>query len=986
MIRGTLRLHLFRRRHSANFSGSASSSANVSQPYSVELVEANFEEKTAKATCCSVAGTSTKNDSFVVALPPPNVTGKLHLGHALTVAIQDSIVRFQRLKGKQTTWIPGFDHAGIATQVVVEKQLWKERKLRRSDISKEEFLAYCHQWKDSRVADISGQLKRLGATLDWNHLYYTMDERFSKAVTEAFCLLHDAGLITRDKRLVNWCPTLRSTISDQEVDNIAIDCPTTLSIPNGRTVECGYMHKIRFNVVNHPGLRIIVATTRPETTLADVAIAVNPSDSRYSHLIGQRVEHPITHRLLPIIGDKQVQADKGTGALKVTPAHDFVDFAIARRHDLPLDVTCIDEAGVITDAIPSEFAGLDRFEAREMIVKRLIVSGKYDGRTEHVGGTVPVCSRTGDIIEPMLKEQWFLDTREIGAEAIRAVERGDIKLHPELFFQHWRHWLSNEEPWCLSRQLLWGHPIPAYKMDNVWKTARSDEQARKAFAAGPSDVIGKDPDVLDTWFSSALAPLVVAGWPDKPVRSPPLHLMETGHDILGFWVTRMVMLCHKLTGQVPFSQVLLHGMVRDSSGRKMSKSLGNVVDPMYVIQGVSLEKMLDQLKDSTLSEQEKGLASSDIKKRFPDGIRAFGADALRFALLRHNVTALDVNLDVAVSTAECSKFANKLTNLVNYAQIVWNACLPVALETSEALNHAKLSDAADRWILSRLTHMVEAVDANMKKYSLHVATGAVYDFCFSELCDVYLETTKSALYVKNMDRLAEIGVVLKTVLRSTLSCLSPFMPFLADHLYQRVEEGASVFEQPFPRVSYADPELDKKMELAIAIVSSVRSWKKEAQVPNKGELTGILHADIQHIQEVYGVIERLCFLRIEETKEINAPAGQGYLPLSVQGFEAKLSIKDDGKMRVAFIDRLKRQLAHVKERKAKFETILANCQSYADTANLKNYMFEKNQKNISMATHKLKGVSFELAKLEKLLYDAENGADLVAEQKSSAKN
>ncbi|CAJ0565894.1 unnamed protein product, partial [Mesorhabditis spiculigera] len=602
---------------------------------------------------------------FRMVLPPPNVTGHLHLGHALTITVEDVVARQKRLQGYKVEWIPGFDHAGIATQSVVERELWKKEGLRRVDLPGRSFLDKCHTFSSKNYKVIRNQLKLMGATLDWSKEYYTMDSVFSTAVHEAFSRLHNDGLINEGERFIHWCPKLQTTLSDQEVDRVPAG---QLSIPDRfggkRRVDAGQMVTVAYG--GHGGKwNIVVGTTRPETCFADVGLAVHPEDSRYSHLIGEMVQHPLLDKRIPVVADTAVIREKGTGIVKLTPSHDQLDWQICQRNSSTFQhystKKCIDEKGMMCTGI-AEFDALDRFEARKKVID-ILSSVRRGGKVmDFPGAQVLVCSRSGDIIEPRLMRQWYLDTIPLHHHALKAIHEGKIKIQPTGQKQRLVDWLSNVEPWCLSRQLEWGHRIPAYKMRNKgtaaensdWHIAHSAELAARYFGCKESDLVAET-DVLDTWFSSALVPLVTAGWcrdstQMDPTRftEPMIDLMETGHDIIGFWVARMIALTIHLTmGTVPFHRVFLHGLVRDAEGRKMSKSLGNVIDPLDVIGGISLEKMLQRLEDSNLDAAEIAVAQQNMKAAFPNGLPRAGTDALRFALLRHDLGAADVPIAIS---------------------------------------------------------------------------------------------------------------------------------------------------------------------------------------------------------------------------------------------------------------------------------------------------------------------------------------------------
>ncbi|XP_012257188.2 valine--tRNA ligase isoform X1 [Athalia rosae] len=624
---------------------------------------------------------------FIMVIPPPNVTGFLHLGHALTNAIEDAITRWNRMKGRTTLWNPGCDHAGIATQVVVEKKIWRDEKKTRHDIGREKFVEKVWEWKKEKGDHIYTQLRKLGGSPDWERACFTMDPKLCRAVTEAFVRLHESGDIYRSNRLVNWSCTLKSAISDIEVDKVELTGKTLLSIP-------GYTEKIEFGVlvsfayeVEDSNEKVVVATTRIETMLGDVAVAVHPKDPRYSHLVGKCVKHPFCDRKLPVIADEFVEMEFGTGAVKITPAHDPNDYEVGKRHDLPF-ITIFDDSGNISGGYGS-FTGLKRFDARKAILEELTKRGLYI-ETKDNPMVVPLCSRSKDVVEPLIKPQWYVKCDEMAADAIRVVESGELKIIPEQHKRTWNHWLEGIRDWCISRQLWWGHRIPAYFVsvsdpsvpigsendNNYWVSGRTEseaiEKAAKRFNVGVDKIsLKQDPDVLDTWFSSGLFPFSVFGWPDETEELKefyPGSLLETGHDILFFWVARMVFLGRKLLGKLPFKEVYLHAMVRDAHGRKMSKSLGNVIDPMDVIYGISLEDLNKQLLDSNLDPKELDRAIEGQRQDYPQGIPECGTDALRFALCAYTTQGRDINLDI-LRVQGYRFFCNKLWNATKFALI-----------------------------------------------------------------------------------------------------------------------------------------------------------------------------------------------------------------------------------------------------------------------------------------------------------------------------
>ncbi|XP_049648753.1 valine--tRNA ligase [Accipiter gentilis] len=621
---------------------------------------------------------------FMMCVPPPNVTGSLHLGHALTSAIQDSLARWHRMRGATTLWNPGCDHAGIATQVVVERRLWRQRGLTRHQLGREEFLREVWRWKDEKGDRIYQQLRRLGASMDWDRACFTMDPKMCRAVREAFVRLHESGLIYRSTRLVHWSCALNSAISDIEVDKKELAGRTLLRVPGYETpIEFGVLVAFAYPLEGDgegEEQEVVVATTRLETMLGDVAVAVHPDDPRYQHLRGRRVRHPFTGRSLPVLHDTFVDPSFGTGAVKITPAHDATDFEVGQRHGLPRP-SVIGEDGRLIN-VPPPFLGLPRFTGRAAVLEALKQRGLFRGVTENPM-VVPICSRSKDVVEPLLKPQWYVRCQGLARGAAAAVRRGDLRLRPPSHARTWFQWMDNIRDWCISRQLWWGHRIPAYFVtvddpnvppgedgdDRYWVSGRSEEEAREKaarnFGVDPDRVtLRQDEDVLDTWFSSGLFPFSIFGWPEPSQDLEvfyPGTLLETGHDILFFWVARMVMLGLALTGRLPFREVYLHAIVRDAHGRKMSKSLGNVIDPLDVITGISLQGLHEQLESSNLDPAELERAREGQKRDFPNGIPECGTDALRFALCAYTAQGRDINLDVG-RVLGYRHFCNKVWN------------------------------------------------------------------------------------------------------------------------------------------------------------------------------------------------------------------------------------------------------------------------------------------------------------------------------------
>ncbi|XP_052526786.1 valine--tRNA ligase, partial [Tympanuchus pallidicinctus] len=735
---------------------------------------------------------------FMMCVPPPNVTGTLHLGHALTSAIQDALTRWHRMCGQTTLWNPGCDHAGIATQVVVERKLQRERGVGRLQMGRERFLHEVWRWKEEKGDRIYQQLRRLGASMDWDRACFTMDPKMCRAVTEAFVRLHEMGLIYRSTRLVNWSCALRSAISDIEVEKRELRGRTLLRVPGyEQPVEFGVLVAFAYPLEGAgPGSEVVVATTRPETMLGDAAVAVHPDDPRYQHLIGRRVVHPFTGQSLPIIMDAFVDPQFGTGAVKVTPAHDATDFDVGQRHQLPL-LSIIGEDGRLLN-VPPPFLGMRRFEARGAVVAALQRLGLFRGESENPMA-VPICSRTQDVVEPLLCPQWFLRCAELARGASAAVRKGELRLRPPQHTRTWFAWMDNIRDWCISRQLWWGHRIPAYRVrgpnagspdgDGPWFCGRTEEEARnkaaKELGVRPESLsLEQDEDVLDTWFSSGLFPFSIFGWPEQSEELSvfyPGTLLETGHDILFFWVARMVMLALALTGKLPFREVYLHAIVRDAHGRKMSKSLGNVIDPLDVIEGISLQGLHQQLLNSNLDPAELERAREGQKRDFPNGIPECGTDALRFALCAYTAQGRDINLDVG-RVLGYRHFCNKVWNGARFTL----RALGPQYRPPPAMELRGRPGVAERWIRSRLSRAVAACGAALGRFDFPAATSAVHGFWLYDLCDVYLECVKPILARVSKGRAAAVRDALHCCMEGGLRLLAPFMPFVSEELWQRL--------------------------------------------------------------------------------------------------------------------------------------------------------------------------------------------------------
>ncbi|KAL1517809.1 hypothetical protein ABEB36_001532 [Hypothenemus hampei] len=808
---------------------------------------------------------------FVIIIPPPNVTGSLHLGHALTNAIQDSIVRWKRMSEFMTLWNPGCDHAGIATQVVVEKKLWREEKKTRHDLGREQFVKKVWEWKNEKGHRIYHQLKKLGSSFDWDRAVFTMDPKMCKAVAEAFVRLHEDGTIYRANRLVNWSCTLKSAISDIEVDKVELPGRTFLSVP-------GYEEKIEFGVLVHfayevegTNEKVVVATTRIETMLGDTALAVHPNDERYKHLHGKFVKHPFCNRKLPIIVDDFVELEFGTGVVKITPAHDPNDYEVGKRHNLPF-ITIFDDEGLICGDC-GKFTTMKRFHARKEITEELKKLGLYVETTNNPM-VVPICSRSKDIVEPLLKPQWYVNCSEMASKAIKAVETKQLRIIPEQQVKTWNHWMEGIRDWCISRQLWWGHRIPAYFItlkngnpvsqieEENWISGHSEvealDKAAKKFNRNPEELcLKQDEDVLDTWFSSGLFPFSIFGWPDQTEELNvfyPTSLLETGHDILFFWVARMVFLGQKLLGKLPFKDIYLHPIVRDAHGRKMSKSLGNVIDPMDVINGISLEELHKQLYDSNIDSKEIEKAKTGQKQDYPDGIPECGTDALRFALCTM-CSGRDINLDI-LRIQGYRFFCNKIWNATRFALTYFPPDFVAPLDNTLSGEESKM----DLWMLSRAGSASKDVVNGFEGYDFVTATTAIYNLWLYELCDVYLEYLKPIFAGKDDKAKNAAITTLYRTLHVGLRLLSPFMPFITEELYQRlprplesIQKIPSICVENFPGeevFGYRNEKIEKDVEFIQKVARAIRSTRSDYNLPNKTKTEAYLRSSDEATSEI----------------------------------------------------------------------------------------------------------------------------------------
>jgi valyl-tRNA synthetase len=795
---------------------------------------------------------SSKAKPFTIMMPPPNVTGSLHIGHALNSTLQDVLTRYERMRGRDALWQPGTDHAGIATQMVVERQL-AEQKISRRDLGRTEFVKKIWEWKEESGGTITRQLRRLGTTPDWQRERFTMDEGMSRAVLKAFVQMYKEGLIYRDKRLVNWDPKLHTAISDLEVE---------------QKEQKGSMWHIKYAIEDATAEYITVATTRPETMLGDTAVAVHPDDERYKHLVGKSVVLPITGRLIPIIADEYSDPEKGSGAVKITPAHDFNDFNVGKRHNLPM-ISVLDTSAKIAaiESIPKAYHGLDRFEARKKILAELDEQDLLE-KEESVKHAIPYGDRSGVVIEPYLTDQWYCDAPKLAIEAIKAVETGKTVFVPKTWENTYFEWMRNIQPWCISRQLWWGHQIPVW-YGPVWHTdippsdrlinarefvAETEEEmlveARKYYGPDYSVEIGprhglkgkvitlmRDPDVLDTWFSSGLWPFSTLDWPDQTPelkRYYPGDVLVTGFDIIFFWVARMMMMGIHFMGDVPFKTVYVHALVRDSKGQKMSKSKGNVMDPL-------------------------------------DLIDKFGADALRFTLAAMAAQGRDIKLSED-RVEGYRNFATKLWNAARYCEM--NECKPV-----DGFDPAKVKYTPNKWIIGEVAKTQEAIDAALTAYKFNDAANAVYSFTWNTFCDWYIEFTKPIL-TGNSELKDEVRATMAWVLDQTLLLLNPFMPFITEELYATIadrKDKTPLIERDWPQYKgLVNPDAANEMDWVIRFIGEIRSVRADMNVPAAAKIQLLVKGASKMTQERLKnydeIIRRLSRLeQIAETKD--APKG-----------------------------------------------------------------------------------------------------------------
>ncbi|QPK62963.1 valine--tRNA ligase [Methylomonas sp. LL1] len=906
-------------------------------------------------------------DSYCIMIPPPNVTGSLHMGHAFQDTIMDALTRYHRMKGYNTLWQPGTDHAGIATQMVVERIINANGKTRH-DLGRNAFIEKVWEWKEESGGTITRQLRRMGSSLDWEKERFTMDDGMSDAVQEVFIKLYEEGLIYRGKRLVNWDPVLHTAVSDLEV----------LS-----EEENGSMWYMRYPLTNGTG-HLLVATTRPETMLGDAAVAIHPDDERYKHLLGEFVELPLTGRRIPIIADEYVDPEFGTGVVKITPAHDFNDYEVWSRHkqisaiaDLPhgglINIFTVDAAIRGNDdeytLIPEAYIGLDRFEARKKIIADLEAQGLLEKIADHKL-MVPRGDRTGAVIEPLLTNQWYVKIAPLAKPAIEAVETGAIKFVPDNWKNTYFEWMRNIQDWCISRQIWWGHRIPAWYDDqgNTY-VGHSEAEIRATHGLAADYPLKQDEDVLDTWFSSALWPFSTLGWPEQTpelAKHYPTSVLVTGFDIIFFWVARMIMMGLKFQGEVPFKEVYIHGLVRDAEGQKMSKSKGNVLDPIDIIDGIDLEALVAKRVSGMMQPHLAKKIEQATRKQFPDGIQSFGTDALRFTFASLASTGRDIRFDLQ-RTEGYRNFCNKL----------WNAARYVLMNTEEQDNGVDCAEChyskADLWILAQLNHTIAATNDAIKGYRFDLAAQAIYEFTWNEYCDWYLELAKISL--QSDDPLLQRGTrqtllrVLETVLRLT----HPIMPFITEEIWQRVAPLAGVTAATIMLQPYPERETDKTIDLFAEeqiqwvkeFILGIRRIRGEMNIAPGKPLNVLLQngsmADQEALQSTenyllkLGRLESITWLRVTDNTPESAIALVGGMKILIP--MAGLIDKD------AELARLEKEIQRIEKELPRIEGKLGNA-AFVDKAPAE--VLAKEKEKLAGLQSSLKNLNEQFAKIKAL--------------------
>lgn len=904
--------------------------------YNPTEIERKIYEKWEKELSFKAPLRKNKN-SFCITLPPPNVTGSLHMGHAFQNVIMDSYSRYYRLNDCDVLWQPGTDHAGIATQLVVERLLKKEG-ISKDEIGREAFLDRVWQWRNESGEKIMSQMKRLGSSVDWERAKFTMDPDVSEVVAKTFVTLYEEGLIYRGKRLVNWDTSLKTALSDLEVISIEEEVK---------------LYDIKYRIKGSDEF-LTVSTTRPETLFGDVAIAINPNDSRFTHWIGKNALIPISNKEIPIIGDDYVDMEFGSGCLKITPGHDFNDFEIGKRHNL-IPISIFDEAGITNENVPNEFQGQTVQNAREKVVIKLKACGQLE-KVKPYKTMIPRGDRSNVIVEPMLTEQWYMAMEKLAKPAIAAVEQEKIKFTPHNWSKTYFNWMNVIQDWCISRQLWWGHRIPAwYDLDNNIYVGLNLEEIRQKYQLDDSIELRQDPDVLDTWFSSALWPFVTLDWQKESEyfnKYYPTTVLVTGFDIIFFWVARMIMMGLKMTGKVPFHEVYVHGLIRDSQGQKMSKSKGNILDPLDLIDGISLD---DLIKKRTSGLMLSNLEDTIVKKTtedFPNGIKAYGADPLRITLANLATTGRDINL--SMQHVESNR---------NFCNKIWNACNYInSLKIAESNIENIKAGISDQWIQSKLDQLIENSHKYMKTHRIDLLSKEIYEFLWHEYCDWYIEIAKIIINSKNYDEQYKYYVYsnLKKIFSSSLVILHPIAPFITEELFLKLN-GTSILKNKYPSLSKQESNDEiKDFENIKNIILSIRQARSENQISPKSQLLAYFETQTYKLSsESKNLIKLMCNL-----SELNDYPSDFRLPIACVSNGAKVILEVFGKIDIkSELNRTTKNLERVQLELQSIESKLAN-KKFLERA--PKEVIEQNKKLQSDLSIKLKMLSDERDKLSTL--------------------